>query len=47
MRPIRLDALSDEQLRELDELYRRTHDVRVRTRAQMDTSKNLAVRALR
>jgi len=35
MRPIRLDALSDEQLRELDELYRRTHDVRVRTRAQM------------
>jgi hypothetical protein len=35
MRPIRLDALSAEQLRELDELYHRTHDVRVRTRVQM------------
>jgi transposase len=35
MRPIRLDALSTGQLRELDELYHRTHDVRVRTRAQM------------
>ena len=35
MRPIRLDALSPEQLRELDELYRVTRDVRVRTRAQM------------
>ena len=35
MRPIRLDALSPEQLRELDELYRATRDVRVRTRALM------------
>ena len=35
MRPIRLDALSPEQLRELDELYHATRDVRVRTRAQM------------
>src|SRR5918993_974902 len=35
MRPIRLDALSREQLRELDELYHVTRDVRVRTRAQM------------
>ncbi len=35
MRPIRLDALSPEQVRELDELYHATRDVRVRTRAQM------------
>jgi transposase len=35
MRPIRLDALSHEQLRQLDELYHDTRDVRVRTRAQM------------
>jgi transposase len=35
MRPIRLDALSPEQLGELDELYPGTRDVRVRTRAQM------------
>src|SRR5215216_4049462 len=35
MHPIRLDALSPEQLYELDELYRATPDVRVRTRAQM------------
>jgi transposase len=35
VRPIRLDALSAEQLRELDGLYRGTRDVRVRTRAQM------------
>jgi hypothetical protein len=35
MRPIRLDALSPEQLRQLDELYHDTRDVRVRTRAQM------------
>ncbi len=35
MRPIRLDALSPEQLRELDDLYHSTRDVRVRTRAQM------------
>jgi len=35
MRPIRLDALSAEQLRELDGLYHGTRDVRVRTRAQM------------
>jgi len=35
MRPIRLDALSSEQLRGLDELYHNTRDVRVRTRAQM------------
>ncbi|MDT8267353.1 helix-turn-helix domain-containing protein, partial [Roseomonas sp. DSM 102946] len=35
MRPISLDTLSAEQLQELNELYRRTHDVRVRTRAQM------------
>src|SRR5918995_1788799 len=35
MRPIRLDALSADRLRELDGLYRSTRDVRVRTRAQM------------
>lgn len=35
MRPIRLDALSTEQLRELYDLYRGARDVRVRTRAQM------------
>ncbi len=35
MRPIRLDALSPEQLRRLDELYHATRDVRVRTRAQV------------
>jgi transposase len=35
MRPIRLDALSGEQLHELDHLYCTTRDVRVRTRAQM------------
>lgn len=35
MHPIRLDALSTAQLTELDQLYRTTHDVRVRTRAQM------------
>src|ERR687883_488071 len=35
MRPIRLDALSPEQLCELDELYHGKRDVRVRTRAQM------------
>ena len=35
MRPIRLDALSAEQLRELDELYHTTRDVRVGGRAQM------------
>lgn len=35
MRPIRLDTLSADQPRALDELYHRTRDVRVRTRAQM------------
>ena len=35
MRPIRLDALSPDQLRELDDLYHATRDARVRTRAQM------------
>ena len=35
MRPIRLDALSPERLRQLDELDHHTRDVRVRTRAQM------------
>src|SRR3712207_6264632 len=35
MHPIRLDGLTAEQLRELDELYRTTRDVRVRSRAQM------------
>jgi DDE superfamily endonuclease/Winged helix-turn helix len=35
MRPIRLDDLSAEQLRELDRLYDTTRDARVRTRAQM------------
>lgn len=35
MRPVRLDALSAGQLRELDELYHSPRDVRVRTRAQM------------
>ena len=35
MRALCLDNLSAEQLRELDELYRTTRDVRIRTRAQM------------
>lgn len=35
MRPIRLDALSSDQLRALDELYQTTHDARVRIRALM------------
>jgi transposase len=35
MKPIRLFPLSDEAVAELDELYRTTRDVRVRTRAQM------------
>ena len=35
MHPIRITPLRDEQLHALDQLYRTTHDVRVRTRAQM------------
>ncbi len=35
MHPIRLDPLSREQLGALDQLYRATRDVRIRTRAQM------------
>lgn len=35
MKPIRLFPPSDEALTELDDLYRTTRDVRVRTRAQM------------
>jgi transposase len=35
MRPIRLPALTPAQLAELDELYRTTRTVRLRTRAQM------------
>lgn len=35
MQPLRLPELSPEAIQELDELYRKTHDVRVRTRAQM------------
>lgn len=35
MKPIRLFPLSDEALTELDNLYRTTRDVRIRTRAQM------------
>ena len=35
MRPIRLETLSADRLHELDELYHRTRDVRVRTRVQM------------
>jgi transposase len=35
MKPILLFPLSDEALTELDDLYRTTHDVRIRTRAQM------------
>jgi transposase len=35
MRPIRLDGLSQEQLRELDEAYHTTRDARLRTRMQM------------
>lgn len=35
MHPIRLAPLDREQLRALDQLYRTTRDVRVRTRAQM------------
>ncbi len=33
--PIRLPMLAPEAIKELDELYRTTHDVRLRTRAQM------------
>jgi transposase len=35
MKPIRIPALSPEELEALEELYRTTHDVRLRTRAQM------------
>jgi hypothetical protein len=35
MRPIRIPALSSEQLGALEELYRTTRDVRLRTRARM------------
>ena len=35
MRALHLDSLNAGQLRELDDLYRTTRDVRVRTRAQM------------
>ena len=35
MKPIQLYPLSDEALTELDDLYRKTRDVRIRTRAQM------------
>ena len=35
MRALHLDSLNVDQLRELDDLYRSTRDVRVRTRAQM------------
>jgi transposase len=35
MKPIQLFPLSDEALTELDDLYRTTRDVRIRTRAQM------------
>jgi transposase len=35
MKPIQLPAQSEEQIKALAELYRTTHDVRLRTRAQM------------
>lgn len=35
MRPIEISELSAEALAELDALYRTTHEVRMRTRAQM------------
>ena len=35
MRPFQLPAQSEEQLQALAELYRTTHNVRLRTRAQM------------
>lgn len=35
MRPIRLPELTAQAIQELDELYRSTHDVRLRSRAQM------------
>lgn len=35
MHPIRVSPLSREQLQALDQLYRTTHDVRVRTRARI------------
>ena len=35
MKPIQLSAQSEEQLQALDELYRTTRNVRLRTRAQM------------
>jgi hypothetical protein len=35
MRPIQIPEQSEEQLKALAELYRTTHNVRLRTRAQM------------
>src|SRR5438445_7519944 len=35
MRPIRVPPLSETQVRELDELYRHSKTIRLRTRAQM------------
>jgi len=35
MQPIQLPALSDEELRALDELYHTTHAIRLHTRAQI------------
>ncbi len=35
MKPIRIPALAPERLAELEEMYRSTRDVRLRTRAQM------------
>jgi DNA-binding NarL/FixJ family response regulator len=35
MKPIQIPALSAEQVKELDELYQTTREVRLRTRAQM------------
>lgn len=35
MKPLQIPALSEEQIASLAELYRTTHDVRLRTRAQM------------
>ena len=35
MKPLRLPELSPKAIQALDDLYRKTRDVRVRTRAQM------------
>ena len=42
MKPIRVPELAPEQLAELEKLYRTTRNVRLRTRAQMVSSRRRA-----